>query len=411
MLSWCKQFSIFCFLDTPSSPATPIEYDFLIGVGRLHSIGQEGMASFQQLEEFKKQHTDWLFGHLSYDLKNQVETLKSANPSGIQFPDLFFFHPEVVLIGKKDTVSIGSFSDEDNSRIIKTIARQEVTSVRPSAAITLSPRFSKGEYITAVEQIQWHIQRGDCYELNFCQEFHSTAEVNPVSLFTRLTEASPNPFSALYRLHDQYLVCASPERFIKLRGEDLISQPIKGTARREGSDEVIRKQLLHDPKERSENIMITDLVRNDLSKVSKEGTVEVEELLGVYSFPHVHQMITTVKGTAQSKDISAILKATFPMGSMTGAPKKRVMELIEQYERTKRGIFSGSVGYITPEGDFDFNVVIRSIMYNATTNYLSVQAGSAITFYSDAEKEYEECLLKIAAIERVLGKATEIQHA
>jgi para-aminobenzoate synthetase component 1 len=150
--------------------------------------------------------------------------------------------------------------------------------------------------------------------------------------------------------------------------------------------------------------MIVDLVRNDLSKICSAASVKVEELFGIYSFPQVHQMISTVSGQLRS-DIHFIeaIKATFPMGSMTGAPKKRVMELIEQYEQTRRGIFSGAVGYITPEGDFDFNVVIRSIMYNAASKYLSFQAGSAITFYSDPEKEYEECLLKAAAIKKVLS--------
>jgi para-aminobenzoate synthetase component 1 len=145
-------------------------------------------------------------------------------------------------------------------------------------------------------------------------------------------------------------------------------------------------------------------VRNDLSKICEEASVQVEELFGIYSFPQVHQMVSTVSGRLRN-DIHFIeaIKATFPMGSMTGAPKKRVMQLIEQYEQTRRGIFSGAVGYITPEGDFDFNVVIRSIMYNEANKYLSFQAGSAITFYSDPEKEYEECLLKAAAIKKVLG--------
>ena len=160
-----------------------------------------------------------------------------------------------------------------------------------------------------------------------------------------------------------------------------------------------KEELFHSDKDRSENVMVVDLVRNDLSKVCEEGTVKVDELYGIYSFPQVHQMISTVSGELK-KNISftEIIKATFPMGSMTGAPKKRVMELIEQYEKTKRGIFSGCLGYISPNGDFDFNVVIRSIMYNASSNYLSFQAGSAITFYSDPEKEWEECLLKAEAI-------------
>ena len=224
----------------------------------------------------------------------------------------------------------------------------------------------------------------------------------------QLGEISPNPFSAFYRLDDKYLMCASPERFLKRTGNHIISQPIKGTAKRVladvEQDALSKAGLLHNEKERSENVMIVDLVRNDLSKVCVEGSVRVEELFEVLSFPQVHQMISTV-GCELVENIlfTDIIKATFPMGSMTGAPKKRVMELIEQYEGTKRGLFSGSVGYIKPDGDFDFNVVIRSILYNSSSNYLSVQAGSAITFACIPEREYEECLMKVEGMRKVLG--------
>ena len=150
--------------------------------------------------------------------------------------------------------------------------------------------------------------------------------------------------------------------------------------------------------------MVVDLVRNDLSRVCKEGTVTVEELFGVYRFPQVHQMISTIKGELRDgMNLADVLKASFPMGSMTGAPKKRVLELIEQFERTKRGLYSGAVGYIDPKGDYDFNVVIRSLLYNASAKYLNYQVGGGITFYSDAEKEYEECLLKATAIRQLLS--------
>jgi para-aminobenzoate synthetase component 1 len=186
-----------------------------------------------------------------------------------------------------------------------------------------------------------------------------------------------------------------------------MSQPIKGTSRRSAyekrNDQEEINLLLSDEKERSENIMVVDLVRNDLSKICKKGSVSVKEYLKIYSFPHVHQMISTIAGELRNDvTFTDILSATFPMGSMTGVPKKKVMELIEQFEKTKRGLFSGSVGYIDPEGDFDFNVVIRSILYNEMKQYLSIQAGSAITWKSDPEKEYEECNLKIAAMRSAL---------
>ncbi|HTM93073.1 MAG TPA: anthranilate synthase component I family protein, partial [Flavisolibacter sp.] len=274
--------------------------------------------------------------------------------------------------------------------------------------ISIQQKLSKEEYIQTIRQLQQHIVRGDCYEINFCQEFFAEeAVIDPVSIFQKLTTVSPNPFSALYKLNDCFLICASPERFIAKKGNKIFSQPMKGTAKRnwddQREDERLKEALQQSAKERSENVMVVDMVRNDLSKICVETSVKVDELFGVYSYPQVHQMISTISGELKpSVNFSEIIEASFPMGSMTGAPKHRVMELIDEYETSARGIFSGSVGYISPENDFDFNVVIRSIMYNAINKYLSYQLGSGITFYSDPEKEWEECLLKGEAIKKVL---------
>ncbi|RZM13011.1 MAG: anthranilate synthase component I family protein, partial [Pedobacter sp.] len=253
------------------------------------------------------------------------------------------------------------------------------------------------------------IRRGDCYEINFCQEFYAAGVVmDPLSAYTQLTSISPNPFSALYRLEDKWLLCASPERFLCKKNSTLISQPIKGTSKRNTDQDIDKRNkesLYNSTKDRSENVMIVDLVRNDLSKVCREGTVKVDELFGIYSFPQVHQMISTISGEIDdSVSFEEIIRATFPMGSMTGAPKRRVMQLIEQYERTKRGLFSGAVGYLSPDGNFDFNVVIRSLFYNDTSNYLSLSAGSGITFYSDPELEWQECIMKIDAIGKLFQR-------
>jgi para-aminobenzoate synthetase component 1 len=273
--------------------------------------------------------------------------------------------------------------------------------------INLQQGVSKAEYISIIKQLQAKILRGDCYEINFCQDFFAeNVSIDPAAVFQSLLQLSPTPFSAFYCLNDKYLICASPERFIKRTGSKIISQPMKGTARRHGDkniDDTLKQSLYLDEKERAENVMVVDLVRNDLSKVCNDGSVRVDELFGIYSFPQVHQMVSTVSGALkQETKFSEIIAATFPMGSMTGAPKHKVMQLIEEYEPVGRGLFSGSVGYIDPEGNFDFNVVIRSILYNKTTKALSYYAGSGITFYSDAEKEWEECLLKAEAIKKVL---------
>jgi para-aminobenzoate synthetase component 1 len=259
-----------------------------------------------------------------------------------------------------------------------------------------------------VKILQDHIRRGDCYEINFCQEFYAEdTDIDPLTVFSKLGSISPNPFAAFYKNEFSYLLCASPERYIKKTGQKLVSQPIKGTSVRfvndKERDTIQRDNLLQSQKERSENVMVVDLVRNDLARVCQEGSVEVDELFGIYSFPQVHQMISTISGKIKpEKDLVDIIRATFPMGSMTGAPKRKVMQLIERYEKSRRGLFSGAVGYIAPGGDFDFNVVIRSILYNAKDQYLSFSTGSAITHYSDPEAEFAECMLKGQAMRRVL---------
>ncbi|MEA3318161.1 MAG: anthranilate synthase component I family protein, partial [Bacteroidota bacterium] len=256
-----------------------------------------------------------------------------------------------------------------------------------------------------------HIKKGDIYEVNFCQEFYGKGELNPVKVYQRLNKISPTPFSCYGKFHSKYLISASPERFIKKEANKIISQPIKGTIKRgknKQEDKELIKKLKNDKKERAENIMIVDLVRNDLSRTAKKGSVKVDELCGIYSFEQVHQMISTISCEIKSdENYVNIIKNAFPMGSMTGAPKIRAMKLIEKYEKTKRGLYSGAVGYISPERNFDFNVIIRSMLYNSESKYLSFIVGGAITSLSVPEKEYEECILKAEAMIKTLNNSTK----
>ncbi len=366
--------------------------------------------SFEAIKQFHEEKQDWLFGFLSYDLKNEVEVLSSGNYDGIGFPSMHFFRPKFVFIVKGGLVEIYFIPEISSEKEIENLFH-EISGIRYRVSgigyqNKIKTRISSEEYIRTVRRIKDHIQHGDIYEMNYCMEFYSEqAEINPSDLFIKLNETSQAPFSAFFRLNDTFLLCASPERFLKKSGKKIISQPIKGTAPRGktiADDLLLKDRLLQNNKERSENVMIVDLVRNDLSRTCER--VKVDELFGVYTFRHWHQMISTVSG--EIKDgfhFSDVLKNSFPMGSMTGAPKIKAMELIEHYEKTKRGMYSGAVGYITPDGDFDFNVVIRSILYNAASKYLSFQAGSAITANSIPEKEYEECLLKANGMLEALG--------
>lgn len=355
----------------------------------------------------------WQFGFVSYDYKNQIETqLNSNNIDGIQFAEKHFFSPELLFEISHYEVIIYFDDTIYNQTEVKTLftkLNELATNYTANQNIKITPRLTKEEYLEKVKALQQHIQLGDIYEVNYCQEFYAEEiKINPISLYLKLNEKSPTPFSCFVKHNNTYLMCASPERFIKKMGDIIISQPIKGTIKRganDQEDEVLKQQLQNDPKERSENVMIVDLVRNDLTKIAEKNSVKVDELCGIYTFPQVHQLISTVSATVRASiDFNAVLKATFPMGSMTGAPKIRAMELIEKYETTKRGIYSGTVGYINDKGDFDFNVVIRSITYNQNNKYLSYMVGGAITALSDPENEYEECLLKAKAMKEVLSE-------
>lgn len=408
MLNWINRFSICCLLDNHQYQSGYNSYECLAGVGAIDLYKANAGNAIEGLKMFQQKNDDWLFCHLSYDLKNETEGLTSDHADGIGFDDMLFFVPEYVLSLSADKIEIGTYGG-DAQKVFDEICATDFADEEKKELKKIQQRISKKEYITAVNKLQQHILRGDCYEINYCQEFFAEdCRINPVQVYKALGEVSPNPFSCFYKADDKYLLCASPERYIKRTGNKIISQPIKGTSSRNTNDKISDEQnktlLGKSQKDKSENVMVVDLVRNDLSKVCKEGTVKVDELFGVYTYPQVHQMISTVSGELKKDvELSDIIRFTFPMGSMTGAPKRKVLQLIEQYEKTKRGLFSGAVGYVKPDGDFDFNVVIRSILYNSTSKYLSYQTGSGITFYSDAEKEYEECLLKAKAIEEVLG--------
>jgi len=407
MLNWVNRFSIFCLLDNRHYDLTKPAFECLLAAGSRTGIELQAGKAFEGLQQFYEAHqNEWIFGHFGYDLKNETENIHSNHADRVGFSDLHFFVPEMVI--ELDDKEVKIYAD-DAAFIYKEItsASTSITEKVKTNAVVKN-RIDKAGYISIIEKLRQHILRGDCYEINFCQEFYAEdAAIDPLFIYKRLTALSPNPFSVFYKLDTRYCLCASPERYLKKAGTKIFSQPIKGTTKRNlenaAADAAAKNYLLQSPKEKSENVMVVDLVRNDLSKICKPGSVQVDELFGIYSFPQVHQMISTVSGELQ-EGINWIdcIKATFPMGSMTGAPKKKVMELIEQYEQTKRGLFSGAIGYVKPGGIFDFNVVIRSILFNETEKYLSFQTGGGITYYSDAALEYDESLLKAEAMMKVL---------
>ena len=413
MLNWCATFNICAFLDNHAYQLPGHRYECLAGCGVHQQVSVTGINALEQLQQFLNSTNDWCFGHLSYDLWHQLEQCGAAPPDPAGFPLLTFFVPQYVLQLSDEALVIASLA-ADHTQVWEAIVNTAATKAPQQQVTQVQERVSKQQYLETVQALQRHILRGDCYEINYCIGFDaSPVSIEPVLVYQRLSALSPNPFSAFYRVEDAFLLCASPERFLRRQGNQLLSQPIKGTWKRNqlsaAADAAHKEALFNSAKDRSENVMVVDLVRNDLSRVCVQGTVQVDELFGIYTFPQVHQMISTISGRVDTQlSFTDVIKATFPMGSMTGAPKRKVMELIQRYETTGRGLFSGAVGYINPEGDFDFNVVIRSIFYNQASGACSFLVGSGITHYSNPEAEYEECLLKAAAMQQALAAASTV---
>ncbi len=412
MLNWSKQFSILVFLDSNSYASVYDGYECLLAAGCRYRIPNSGADPLLTLQEAHNEQSDWMFGHICYDFKNVLEpALESRHPARHHFPLLQFFVPETVcyIDRNRSAITIETFGDPDE--IKKDI---DSASAMPlpllDLALSFTPYIQKDQYIDIVGRLREHIREGDCYEINFCGGGYTNAKVEePLAVFAALNRLSPAPFAAYYRDGDRYLMCASPERYLRKSGRQVLSQPIKGTARRgtdAAADAAMKTALRGDVKERAENVMIVDLVRNDLARCCEVGSVTVDELFGIYTFPQVHQMISTVGGTLRSdRSFTDAIRTTFPMGSMTGAPKYKVMQLIDRYEEARRELFSGTIGYISPTGDMDLNVIIRSLYYNADSEYLSYSTGGAITWDSIPEKEWEEMRLKAWAVERLFQPA------
>ena len=409
LLFWAQQFREVIFLDSNEYLQKYSNYDCVLAVDAFTSITTDYHNAFEDLKQYQQTTKDWIFGYLTYDLKNDTEELQSQNFDGLDFPDLFFFQPKKLFLLKGNQLEIQylNMCDDEIEVDFESVIKYSEATIETNKSLLIQQRISKEFYLEKVSKMLSYIIDGDIYEANFCMEFYAEGTINPVTKFQRLNEISKPPFAVYLKNNKQFLLSASPERYLKRDGELVISQPIKGTSKRFSNsieDEISKQNLALDTKERSENIMITDLVRNDLSRTAQKGSVQVEELCGVYSFLQVHQMISTITSIVDNQITAVeILKTTYPMGSMTGSPKISAMKIIEELEETKRGLYSGTVGYFTPNGDFDFNVVIRSILYNQEKQYISFSVGSAITSKSVPEKEYEECLLKANAMLNVLN--------
>ena len=374
------------------------DYELIIAYGA-ESFLQSSKNSLKKIDKYIDKVNDWIFGYLSYDLKNEIENLTDLNKDVFNLPNLYFYQPKVIWLIKDEKAEIYSLNEKNLNEDWDHINSINYKDCTEKSSVDLITRTSKQEYIRKIKNIKKRILQGDCYEMNYCFDMYSKNKtINPYKTYIKLNDYTRSPMSTFFKLNQLYLLSSSPERFIKRINRKIISQPIKGTAKRgldSKEDEKIKNTLLSSPKELSENHMIVDLVRNDLSRVAEKGSVKVKNLNKLNTFKRVHQLISTIEAEiAVNTKFSKIISGMFPMGSMTGAPKIESMNIIDEYESTKRGLYSGSIGYIKPNKDFDFNVVIRSIIYDKLLKEINVSVGSAITFKSDPESEFEECLLK-----------------
>lgn len=394
LLSWAATYPYAVVLDNCQSEIDRYgKYEFLVGVAA------ETAPRIEQWADFPAKVTTWLMGLIPYELKNVLEPhLHTQLSTLMDWPEVALFQPEVVLAiprGQQEIRCLHGNMPTDWPVGHRTLEGDRVSGFQPTV--------SQADYLATINRLQQHIKEGDCYEINLAQAFVSTGTLqDPCSYFARLTEISPVPFAALFRWNHQYILSASPERFLQLQGDRLLTQPIKGTTKRgqdSMEDELLKAELARSPKEQAENVMIVDLSRNDLHRSCNTGSVEVPHLFEIQAFPQVFQLVSTVQGIKRKAvGVKEVIGHTFPPGSMTGAPKVRTLELIDQYESVARGAYAGSMGYFDPTGNFDLNVIIRSLMYDSLAARLHYQVGGAITYDSDPRSEYEETLVKAKAI-------------
>lgn len=391
-----------------------------IGVNRSLVVGGELRETqvFDALEKFTE-GAKWTFGWIGYDLKNSFLPVDAAFENPLGLPDLAWWEPKVVIKwSAEDAAGTAEVVQGDASSELARKGLEAIKTEAPKEEVQAGEEmvwsWKKEEYLTQYEKVIDLIQAGDVYELNLCQTLWGSAPASESwPIFNALVSRTRAPFSAYMQCGDARVMSGSPERFLKRDGDTLISQPIKGTIARGSTaeeDARLKEQLSSSEKDRAENVMITDLVRNDLSRVAVRDSVEVSELCEIYTFETVHQMISEIKCKVDpDKGLSDILKATFPMGSMTGAPKISAMNNIDALEKMARGVYSGSVGYHTPEGDFDLNVLIRSLFHNATTEKIQASVGGAITALSKGEEELNECHIKADALICSVTKGNSIE--
>ena len=376
--------------------------------------------TFTKLEPiFKERNTltdyfsgGWI-GYFSYDLKHDLETLHKERKQHIQTDGLCFIRFGIYHFFNNDTQTshIAYETEDDLKKYLSSLNKTSSEDPSVPHIRNVHSNFTKESYLNAVEKVKDYIYEGDIFEANLTRKFFGEFQspVNGKSLFLTLLKQSPSQYSAFIKIETLEIVSSSPERFIKIKNRRINSKPIKGTRPRGTTveeDERIITELHSSEKDRAENLMIVDLVRNDIGKIAEVGSVHVPDLFKVETYQTVHQLVSTIEGKiAETSTILDAIKSCFPPGSMTGAPKIRAMEICTEIEDYTRGIYSGAIGYIGFDGYVDLSVVIRTLLIK--NNQFEFQVGGAIVADSDAESEYQETLDKAKAICKVLNISVE----
>lgn len=358
-------------------------------------------------------------GYLSYDLGNYIEKLPKTAVDDTNIYDLYFgFYNWVIVIDhleNKTYIATPNLDIEKENEIIeyieKRINKSEINGIdsicyeeKSVERTKLTSNFTKNEFENAVRKVQDYIRQGDIYQANLTQRFNGKTTLSSYELYRDLRRFSPAPFGAFLNFEDSHILSNSPERFIKCIDRKIETRPIKGTRPRgkdKEEDLKLQEELKNSEKDRAELLMIVDLERNDIGKISKIGTVKVPELFVIEPYANVNHLVATVVGELDdNKDCIDVIKATFPGGSITGAPKIRSMEIIDELEPTQRNIYTGSIGYIGFNGDMDLNIAIRTIIKKDENVYF--QVGGGMTWDSNPEDEYQETLDKAKSIMKAL---------
>ena len=381
-------------------------------------------------------------GYFSYDLCHFIERLPSTAIDDLKLPESYFAFYDTVMAfdhleGKAYLVATGFPETEEGQRLRRArmrleemkawlyaaspsqeaslprrerLGEGEFQPIQENRRVLLKSNFTPEEYVKAVDRVREYIAAGDVFQVNLSQRFEATLKIPPYELYRRLRMVNPAPFASYLNFQGMTIVSASPERFLKVQGDLVETRPIKGTRPRGKDpveDERLAQELTHSTKDRAENVMIVDLERNDLGRVCRYGTVNVTELAILETFPTVFHLTSTVVGRlCRGKSNIYLLKATFPGGSITGAPKVRAMEIIDELEPTKRSVYTGSIGYLSFNGNLDINIVIRTFLIKEGKAYF--QVGGGIIYDSDSEAEYMETLDKARALIRALQLVPEV---